>query len=121
MAMLTDHVQANTPKNLATLKTTSTKVKELSKGQCRHQHGHVRDHVNINTLSNMTIFIDHVQGNTPWNVATLKITSTKVKELSKGQRGHQHGRVPGHVHCQKHISHSFRCRDHIYDVVARWI
>ncbi|CAL1382534.1 unnamed protein product [Linum trigynum] len=87
---------------MATLKKTSTKAKELAKGQRGQQHGHVRDHVNINPLSNIAMFTDHVQGNTPrnvamfidqvevntpWNLATLKTTSTKVKELSKCQHG----------------------------------
>ncbi|CAL1371343.1 unnamed protein product [Linum trigynum] len=75
---------------MATLKTTSTNAKELSKGQGGQQHGHVRDHVNINT---------------PYNMATFTATSTKVKEISKGQRGQQHGHVRDHANINTLTNH----------------
>ncbi|CAL1380333.1 unnamed protein product [Linum trigynum] len=84
MAMFIDHVQGNTPRNramfiyhvevdtpwnMATLKTTSTKFKELSKSHHGQQHGHVQDHVHMNT---------------PFNMAMLKTTSREFKKVSKG-------------------------------------
>ncbi|CAL1379122.1 unnamed protein product [Linum trigynum] len=81
-----DHVKINTPSNMATLKTTSIKVKELSTVHGK-QHGHVQDYVHMNT---------------PFNTTMLKTTSREVKKLSKVQRGHQQCCVAGRVHCQKH-------------------
>ncbi|CAL1395032.1 unnamed protein product [Linum trigynum] len=134
MAMLTDHVNINTPCNMAPLKTTSAKVKKLSKGQCGQQHGHVRDHVNINNPATRPHRIPRPQKsksfqkvNVGSNMAMFENTSTST-HLATGScsrpRQHQHTLQHGHVEDHVNKSHELskgQCgqqhghyRDHVH-------